>query len=192
MHAHSVYWLKHTWHSSPESLSPKPWKMITAALPIFYHFHLFVDWHVFSSFPDPEHPDSETTEMFAQSWNIYLKVALPWRALLQPDSKSDQKKQTNTIFTSPSYRYAPENLSASFSLGMVTTAESLGQRAGLRVYSPFKFTGQTGKEGKCQKLQIKQLILKGNEACKWIIFRYAVSDFLNICHSCVVAQRSVC
>lgn len=66
------------------------------------------------------------------------------------------------------------------------------QCAAIRVYNPFKFTGQTGKEGKCQKLQIKQLILKGNEACKWIIFRKAISDFLNICHSWVVVRWSVC
>lgn len=105
--------------------------------------------------------------------------------------KVRSKKQTNAIFTSPSDRYELKDLSASFSLGIVTAGQCLEQGAGIRVYNPFKFTGQTGKEGKCQKLQIKQLILKGNEACKWIIFRHAVSDFLNICHSCKAAQHIV-
>lgn len=56
----------------------QPRKIMAVALTIFI-ISISIDWHVFSSFPDPEHQDSETTEMFAQSWSIYLKVAFPWR-----------------------------------------------------------------------------------------------------------------
>lgn len=81
-----------------------PWKITITASSIFYRFHLFAEWHVFSSFHDPERQDSETTEMFAQSWSIYLKVAFPWRASARARFKVRSRKQTNAIFTSPSDR----------------------------------------------------------------------------------------
>lgn len=191
--------LKMCW--APIISSMEEEKPLTASS-ICYHFHLFVEWHVFFSFHDPERQDSETTEMFAQSWSIYLKVAFPWRASATARFKVRSRKQTNTIFTTlqtgmlqrtfqvPLPDHPPHALPLSWHLDKQCGA--LRRWAGIRVYNPFKFTGQTGKEGKCQKLQIKQLILKGNEACKWIIFRLMGSDFLNICHSWVVAWWSVC
>ena len=162
---------------------PAQEKIITVALTIFYRFHLY--WLTCIFFlPWPRTPG------LWNYWNVctILKhlfkscFSLKGRYYSQIQSQIKKPKQ---ILSLQALRIGmhQRTYQLPFPFGMLTAAQRLRQSAGVRVYNPFKFTGQTGKEGKCQKLQIKQLIFKSNEACKWIIFRHAVSDFLNICHS---------
>lgn len=67
----------------------------------FFIISISIDWHVFSVFPDPEHQDSETTEMFAQSWSIYLKVAFPWRVGTTARFKVRSKKPNKYYLYKP-------------------------------------------------------------------------------------------
>lgn len=175
---------QHVMRPSKEPVTQPRKKIMAVALTIFYRFHLY--WLTCIFFlPWPRTPG------LWNYWNVctILKhlfkscFSLKGRYYSQIQSQIKKTKQILSLQALHIGMYQ-RTYQLPFLFGMLTTAQCLRQRAGVRVYNPFKFTGQTGKEGKCQKLQIKQLIFKSNEACKWIIFRHAVSDFLNICHSC--------